>query len=546
MDPAGASKIPPPAPSRARLLAGAAAVAAAVAISHGSALRAGFVAFDDDAYVYQNPQVMAGLTPGSAAWAFGLERRGPYYHPLAWLSLMLDRTLFGPEPWGFHLTNVLLHAGTAILLLLFLARATGRLGPALLATLLFAVHPLTVEAVAWTAERKAVLAAFFGMAAILAYAAHAARPSWKRLSAVTALLAASLLSKPGLNVLPLLLLALDVWPLRRLRLDGAPEAGEPRFPRVTFRAAVLEKVPPALVSAALLAVSLAAAEELEYYGNVPPPPGAATGTGWLAPPAVRVANALASIPRYLAAAAWPSGLAVLHPYPASVPLATVIAGAAVVLAITAAAALAAPRRPWLLAGWLWFLVTLSPFLGLRQAGLWPGWGERFAYVPLVGLAMAAAFGAAEVAERLRPPRGAAFAAAAIPVAALAVACRIQVAHWRDSEALFRRAVAVEPLAAEMHHDLGATLLRQGRLPEGRAEIETAVRLSPWHASAQCALAALLLAEGRARDAEERYREALRWDPNDRGALFGLAELLRRTGRSDEARPFYLRHAAVRP
>ncbi len=515
---------------------------AAAALVHGGAVGASFISLDDDIHVYGNSHVMAGITAGGVAWSFRLGGGGTYFHPLTWLSLMLDRTIFGPEPWGFHLVNVLLHAANAVLLLLVLHRATTRLAPSAGAALLFAVHPLGVEAVAWVTERKTLLAAFLGLGAVLAHVAYAARPSLRRLAVVTALLAASLLAKPSFVTMPLLLLAMDVWPLRRLRPEGRSDAEAERFPRTTLRAALLEKVPLAAACAASLAVSLLSTQEPP---GGPVPASAVSATGFDLPLGLRAANAIASIPRYLAAAAWPAGLSALHPFPVHVPAARAVAGAAIVLAMTAVAVAGWRRSPWFLSGWAWFLAALAPTLGLAQAGLWPGWAERFAYLALIGLAFAASFAVAALAERSRTARIAACAVSGAALVALALAARAQVAFWRDSETLFRHAVEVEPLAPEMHYKLGETLMDAGRLDEAERALAEAVRLAPWQPWAQSRLGALRLRRGLVGEAEAAYREAIRWDPNCPDALIGLARLLREAGRGDEARPFFARYAAVR-
>jgi tetratricopeptide (TPR) repeat protein len=520
------------------LLAGL-AIGLTVAAAHGGALRFGFVAFDDDLYVTDNPQVKAGLTADGAAWALRVEPRKTYYHPLTWLSLMLDAEVFGVQhPWGFHLTNLLLHAATAILLYLLLARATGRTGPPLAAALLFAAHPLTVEAVAWVTERKSVLSAALGLAAILAYLRHAERPSRSRLAPAVALQALSLLAKPTFVVLPALLLLLDVWPLRRLRLPTAlapPSSSASAPSERPLAALLLEKLPFALLSVLSAVVTTFSTSGIDSAPNVSIPSLS-----------LRLANAVASFASYLSAAFWPASLSVFHPFPREVPIAAVAAGFALVVLLSAGALLLWRRTPAAALGWGWFLVALTPALGLHQTGLWPAWADRFAYVPLMGLATAVAFAAADLATALRlSPRVGQAAAVAVTLA-LSLATRAQILVWSDSYALYRHAIAVEPRAAEMHWNLATLLLNERKTAEAAPVLERLVEISPGWSQAHAQLGSLRRIEGRIPEAERHLREALRLDPDLPEPLFNLAEILRLTGRAGEARPLYLRFARVAP
>lgn len=494
---------------------------AAVALAHGGALRNGFVALDDVNYVTANPRVQAGLTLPSIAWAFAFEGRQSYFHPLTWLSLMLDAELFGGTARGSHLVNVLLHGANALLLFVLLWRATGRPRPAFAAALLWAVHPLTVEAVTWVAERKAVLSTAFGLAAMLLHVGHARRPSPWKVAGVAALVLLGALAKPAVAVVPVVLLALDLWPLDRVR-----ESGWARL--------ALEKLPALLVGGAVVAIgmaSLRAAYAVEGAIRTPL--------------ADRLAVALAAVPRYLGAVAWPTGLAVLHPYPGAVPWGRAAAGATIVIAASALAVAAARRWPAGLACWGWFLAAIAPYLGLVQAGLWPEWAERFAYLPLAGLAALAAYGAADLAARV--PRGGWVAAGALAAAAaaLALATRAQVEVWRDTGTLLTRAVAIEPRSAFLRTALGSWLLETGRAPEAEAQLRAAVALER-EPLAHAALATLLMRQGRHAEAEPHFATAVRALPNQPELVFNYAEHLRATGRAGEARAFYARFARIAP
>src|SRR6266511_395121 len=491
-------------PGRLRLWIASAVVAVAVGAAHGRAVTADFVAFDDDQYVYQNEHVQQGLAPGPVAWAFQLDHRETYFQPLTWLSLMLDRSVLGPAPWGFHIVNVLLHALVAILLLVVLARTTGGIWAPLGAALLFGVHPLTVEAVAWVTERKTVLSAVLGMGAVLAYTRHAERPSPRRMAAVAVLAFASLLAKPSLVFLPLLLLVLDVWPLRRIDLAKKPLAAP-------ALALAVEKWPSALAATVVLALALASDRGFRT-------------TGPAESMSLRVANAIVSIPRYAWKAAWPADLSVFHLFPEHVPMAETVAAASAIAALTAIAVAAARRWPFGLAGWACIVISLGPALGLRQNGLWPAWADRFAYFPLMGLAIAASFAAEALARRGALARRLAAGSVTAAVVTLAGATYVQGAHWKDSVALFSRGAALEPGSYAMNAGLAGALADAGRLEEAIPPFEAALRIYPTSARARVRYAEVLAALGRPAEAAAELEEALQLDPGNLGALVMSARL----------------------
>ncbi len=507
-------------PRAARLRAAVAVAVLLVAtfVVHGRVLGAGYVGLDDADYVRDNAYVLGGVTLDSVAWAFRLEHTGNfcYFHPLTWVSLMLDTTVFGSGPWGHHLVNVLLHGTSAILLLLFLLRTTRSFGPSLVASLLFAMHPLTVEAVAWVTERKAVLSTALGMAAVLAYAAHAERPSRARLACVASLACAAVLAKPTLVVLPALLLVLDFWPLGRVR--GARAAAG----SVELRRLVAEK---AALAVPAFAAFIPAVFSLRHPTSVPL--------------ALRIENAVVSIPRYVAFAAWPVRLSVFHPFPDRIPFAVIAVAALACLALTGLAAAAARRWPFVAAGWAWFLVAIAPYLGLKQDGLWPAWADRFMYLPLIGLAVLAAFGGWAALGALPQTRRLAVVVSAAVVVPLALATYAQGAYWETSLALFGRAVAVEPSSGQMNFGLGAALARAGRTQEALAPLARAARLQPSVARAHATYGLALVYEKRFGEAQAEIDEALRLEPGFPEALFGRAQLLASLGLRDDAQRAYV-------
>lgn len=516
-------------PGRKQLLAASALVALAVAVAHGGAVANDFVGFDDDAYIYDNGMVQGGLTRDSIRAAFSREAAETYFHPLTWLALMAVRAAFGPEPWGFHLVSVALHAVTAITLLLILRRATGRVWTAAAAACLFAVHPLTVEAVAWASELKTVLSTAIGMVAVLAYISHAARPARWRLALACLLMALSLLAKPGLVVLPALLLILDAWPLGRLGAGRGELPEPPPFPRQSAAALMWEKVPFALLALAGTALVMASAVRLAA----------------LRPSlAVLGANALAALPSYVEAIFWPAGLGPYHLYRAQISPGPTIAGAAVLVALVVTAVFSARRVPSVAFGCAWFLVALLPYLGLSQAGMWPAWADRFAYVPLMGVSVAVTYAAADLAGRARG-RAAAAGSVAVAVAAclaLTAATRTQVSHWSDSVAIFRRACEIEPSATHMRFNLGAALVAAGRHSEAVGALQKALSMSPYSGRGHALIGLARAGLGQDNRAAASFRLALQLDGGAVEALRGMGDLLARSGDVEGASAYYARLA----
>ena len=447
---------------------GAGALVAAVALAPFLQVAGhAFLHYDDDVYVTENPVVRDGLSWAGVRWAFTTVHAANW-HPLTWLSHMLDVQLFGLTPGAHHLVNVALHAANAVLLWLVLSRLTGRAGRSALVAVLFAVHPLHVESVAWVAERKDVLSTLCGLAALGAYLHHVRRPGPGRLAIVALFHAASLMAKPMWVTAPFLLLLLDVWPLRRiegLELGGA--ASEPGPPRLPAWRILAEKVPLLVLSAASSAITVVAQHRggaLETLAGV----GLST----------RLGNALVAYVRYLGMAVWPSGLAAFYPLQPAGPTSWKVLGAAAVIAVVTAWAVAVRKRaPWVLVGWCWYLGTLVPVIGVVQVGA-QALADRYTYLPLVGILIAAVWEAHRLGRRLRVPEPALAAAAAVLVAVLVFATARQAAVWRDQEALFRHAIAVTGDNGYAELGLSQDLARAGRDREALAHAYRAVQLDP--------------------------------------------------------------------
>jgi tetratricopeptide (TPR) repeat protein len=475
-----------------------------------------FVNYDDPDYVTKNEHVTAGLSPSGVGWAF-TTFRSSNWHPLTWLSLELDASLSrtpdgAPEAFGYHLTNVLLHAANAALLFLALQSLTGAYWQSAAAALLFAVHPLRVESVAWVSERKDVLSVFFGLLALWAYANYVKRPSLWRYLAVFAAFSLSLLSKPMLVTLPFLLLVLDWWPLGRVRKLA------------DWRRPAVEKLPLLALATALSA--------LTYY--VQARAGTVRGLQTF-PLSVRAENAAVSYVQYVLKTAWPFDLAVYYPHPASPRGAGLpawkVGGAAVLLLSTTAGALALWRRaPYVLAGWLWYVGTLVPVIGLLQVGD-QAYADRYSYFPQVGLLVALCWGVADLARRHAETAAAVAAAAAL---ALAVVTGVQLATWRDSTSLWQhdlRAAGPSPLA---YMNLGAALGETGNDAGSEQALREAIRIDQNAIMAHINLGDLLLRQGDLQGAAGEFQIACEVKPEYAQPYTQLGDVLCRLGRLDEA------------
>lgn len=478
--------------SRARLQAGLLSLllAAVTAGVLSPVLRNGFLDYDDDVYVTANPQVRQGLTLDTARWALTSTEAANWF-PLTRLSHLADVSLHGLDPRGHHLTSLAIHAANAGLLLLVLRAFTGALWPAALAAALFGLHPLHVEPVAWIAERKEVLAVLVGFLTLDAYRRYVSRPGIGRMVPVAVLFALALAAKPVVVTLPCAMLLLDLWPLGRVR-GPAPLRALGRL--------VAEKVPLFALAAAGSWLTL-----LAQAGS-----GATAMT--TVPFAVRAANAAVSYARYLGKTLWPARLSFFYPHPESFWPAWALSGA--VLLLVAGCLLAwreRRRRPWLGVGWLWFLGTLVPMLGLVQAG-WQALSDRYTYLPLVGIFVAASWAAAELAGRGRGWRVAVAAAAAALLAAASVQARAQAAVWRDPRTLYAHAVALDGENWLARQNLGSALVETGEAAAALPHLEAAVRLRPRHANAWYNLGGAHYALKRYTAALEDYKRAVALDP----------------------------------
>ena len=491
-----------------------------------------FVNFDDGAYVYENAMVRAGLTWEGARWAFD-SVHSSNWHPLTWLSHMLDSHFFGLDAGKHHLVSVLFHAANAALLFTALRWMTGALWPSLLVAALFALHPLRVESVAWISERKDVLSAFFWMLTMLAWIAYVRRASALRYALTLLCFSLGLLAKPMLVTLPFVLLLLDVWPLQRWRpwSEGAWPA----------RRLLVEKIPLLLLSVAASGVTLQA----QTLGN-------AVQSVDAIPVGARIANALVSYWLYLWKTLWPAGLACFYPHPAILPedgsqswaLATFAAGLAL-LAITVAVWKAMRRRPYLAVGWLWYLGTLVPVIGLFQVGQ-QALADRYTYLPLIGIYLMIAWGLADLVVRWPRGRVAVHGLATLAVVSLAFLSHWQIEHWRNDLTLYEHAIRSTSRNFLAHNNLGKALDDLGDLERATAHFEQAVAIKPDYSEANYNLGTVLQRRGDLGGARTRYESALEYRPDYPEAHNNLGFVLARQGEADTALAHYHRAVEIRP
>jgi tetratricopeptide (TPR) repeat protein len=513
---------------REALLALALAVLALVA--YAPVLRGGyqFINADDDEYVTANPHVQAGLTGPSVWWAL-TAFHSHNWHPLTWMSLQLDWQLYGRNPLGFHLTNVLLHAANAALLFLVLRWLTGAVWRSAAVAAFFAVHPLHVESVAWVAERKDMLSTLFWLLTLGAYAAYAARPGWGRYLLTLALFALGLTAKPMLVTLPCVLLLLDYWPLRRFD----PWKGDgPRALAASAGRLLAEKVPFFALAAGCSLLTLQAQQDIMPSLDTLPWP-------------YRLGNVPLAYVRYIGLMVWPARLTVFYQHP-GVHLSFGLAAAAAgfLLAVTALALAQARRRPYLAVGWLWYLGTLVPVIGLVQVGR-QALADRYTYIPLIGLFVLLAWGAEDLLGRRRLAR-----LAAVPtVAALLAACLVltwrQLPYWRNSTVLWQHALTVDPEASIAHQGLAKALEEEGHIDEARREYADCVRFDPGPV-AHNDVGVFLARHGWPDEALEHFAQTLALYPDHARAHYNMGRVLLRQGKVDEARQHLAEAARLLP
>lgn len=501
-----------------------------------------FINYDDNAYITDNAQVQKGLTSKGIIWAFTTSHTGNW-HPLTWISHMLDCELYGLNPEGHHLTNVLFHMANAILLFVVLRWMTGAIWRSGLVAALFALHPLHVESVAWVAERKDVLSTFFWMLTMLAYVHYVNRPGGKRYLLVLVTFALGLMAKPMLVTLPFVLLLLDYWPLNRFKpraVTGSVEnqplgfwsSGDDKLPILK---AVMEKTPLFLMSLFSCVVTVMAQQG-----------AGAISTLEIVPFKLRIANGLVSVVAYMGKMIWPQDLAVFYPHPVSdLQIWKPVVAGLFLLILSTVALLVAQRCRYVLVGWLWYLGTLVPVLGLVQVGE-QAMADRYTYVPLIGLFIVVVWGFADLVKGWRSRRWVVSVSAAVMVLALMAGSWLQVAHWKNSIKLFKHALDVTTNNYVAHYTLGNALALQGNLTGSVSHYNKALQIHPNFAEAHNNLGNALALQENLTGAISHYNKALQINPDHAEAHRNLAVGLDRQGRHQEAIQHYAEVLRISP
>jgi Flp pilus assembly protein TadD len=535
-----------------------------------------FINYDNDVYVTENLQVQAGLTRQNLIWAF-TTTHGANWHPLTWLSHMLDCQLYGLNPRGHHLTNVFFHLANTLLLFLILRRATGVLWQSGLVAALFALHPLHIESVAWVVERKDVLSTLFWMLTVWIYLHYVERPGIVRYLLILLSFALGLMAKPMVVTLPFVLLLLDYWPLGRLHTSEPSDGNHGqihevislRQPWSTVLGLVWEKIPLFTLAAIVSAVTFVAQKS-----------EGAVKSFQVFPLGVRCANALVSYIKYIEKMIWPQKLAVFYPHPGySLSIYQAAAAGLLLLFISFLAIRFRQRHPYFLMGWLWYLVTLLPVIGLIQVGE-QAMADRYTYVPLIGLFISIVWGIANFFEGYRQRKIIYTLLSAVLIPALMVCTWLQLHYWQNSITLFEQALKVtenndvahntlgsslarkgrleeaighflaglqcKPTSAGLHNNLANALVSQGKLDEAIAHYVKALELRPNYADAHTNLGAALASQGRFEEAMFNYYEALRIEPNSAQAHNNFGVLLTNTGKVEEAIVHYSKALELSP
>jgi Tfp pilus assembly protein PilF len=504
--------------NRARIILVYTGLALVTVVAYQPVCSNGFVNYDDNTYVTDNTNIKNGFTLQSLSWAFTSQDESNW-HPLTWISHILDYQLFGLNPLGHHFMSVLLHIANTLLLFYVLHKTTTALWPSAFAACLFAIHPLHVESVAWISERKDVLSTLFGLLAMLAYIRYTRGPTLARYTGVLILFSLGLMAKPMLVTLPFVFLIIDYWPLNRpLKLK-----------------LLLEKIPLLILTSASCIMTYIAQKS---GGSVTNMEVLSLGE--------RISNALLSYVSYIGKIFYPVGLAVFYPHPTgALPIWKAILAAILLAAITVGTICTAGRRRYLLVGWLWYLGTLVPVIGIVQVGEQAS-ADRYTYLPSIGLFIMLAWSAAEVIGKIRAGRFVLTISSALIITVLSVCTRVQVSYWRNSMTLFKHAIEVTKNNYMMHYLLGCEFAQQGRLDDGINQFRRAIEIFSAGGQIHYDLANTLRQKGKINAAIEEYRLAVKYKSNDADAHNDFGYALLSQGNFDEAKAQFSEALKINP
>ena len=496
-------------------------VSAAILVAYWPVQHYDLISLDDIDYITENPYVKSGLTLGSISWALKDIHTG-YWHPLTWVSHMLDYQFFGSRVGGHHWTNVIFHIANSTLLYIILKRMSGTAWKSALVAALFAVHPLNVESVAWVSERKNLLCTFFWFMGMWSYAHYVERPTRYRYCLILMTFSLGLMSKPMIVTFPFTLLLLDYWPMGRL-------TSWKMFPRLVF-----EKIP----LFALAAIVGIATFLSSFHGDV-------TISIDKLPLPDRMANAVLSYARYLGKMFWPENLAVFYPYSRELDSLQIIGALLLLFVISCLAIFMAHKCRYALMGWLWYVGTLVPVIGLIQVGK-QAMADRYAYVPMIGLFIIIAWGVPDLLRRW-PQRKIIFAiSSGAVIAGLMICTVLQVRYWQNGVTLFEHALRVTGMNSRAHYNLGISLTDLGKFKEAIYHFGYAIRIEPEYAGPYGYMGVALARQGKTDEAMVYYHEALRIKPNDESTHNNLGVAFANKGKFDEAIEHFKEALRIRP
>jgi protein O-mannosyl-transferase len=460
---------------------------------YGRVVSFDFIGFDDDYYVYENEQMKTGLNLETFSWAFSFTDK-TYWHPLSWLSLLLDAELFGLRPGFFHLTNVIFHILNSILLYSLLRAMTGEVEKAAFVAIFFAIHPLQVESVAWITERKNVLSTFFAFLTLFSYAYYLKKRGIFRYFLTLLSFLLGLLSKPMLVTLPFLFLLLDLWPLERVKKGFVCKS--------KVLSLIYEKIPFFILSffvAVITSYSLSRQDIGIDYDAVPL--------------FLRISNALTSYALYLLKIIYPHKLAIYYPFPTYIPIWKSTISLLFLVFVTGFFVQQFKYRKYLLIGWFWYLGTLIPVIGIKQAGLWPAIADRWIYLPSIGIFIIVVWLISDLLEQFKFKREIVTLSSALIISLLSNITYHQLSYWRNSEQIFSHTINVTKNNWIIHYNLGKILERKKEIKEAIKNYEKALAINPHDKDSANALGALLFNQGEKNAGVKYFDISLKIDPD---------------------------------
>ena len=501
-----------------------------------------FINFDDQLYVTDNPIVKAGVTWNGIKWAFSFSDR-TYWHPLTWLSHMVDCELFGLNPGKHHLMNVFLHIINSILLFLVFMMMTGTLWRSAFVAFLFALHPINVDSVAWIAERKNLLSTLFCMLTIMAYIYYSRRPSFYKYILILFVFTLGLLSKPMLISIPFVLILLDFWPLKRINFDSLLTrkqisigiSNERRAQRTQALKLIIEKIPLLILSLVIIGTSIIS---FQHHSDVI--------SSNLISTKLRVANAMVSYVTYIGKLIWPRNLTIYYPYPASLPMWEVIGASVFICTVTILAGLYAKKFPYLIVGWLWYLGTLVPVSGLIQVGLWPAMAERWVYIPAIGLFMLVAWLIPDLVSEFRFKKLVLSTLAVMVICILMILTWRQTGYWKNDFTLFSHALQVNERNSIAYSNLGDYYLNINKPGEAIEYYDKSIKINPYDPLVQNNFAIALLKEGRYEESIKYFKKAIVSYPRDPQLYSGLGIAFAHQNRNTEAIEYFSKSLDIDP